>query len=554
MHTPAAALAWELWRRHRKRVLIMIGLVLGFALVYPKLCVLAGFNLSGPNALDQIVTKFEVIRPQEISGERIFRVLCALALACGPAVVMFMTLLYVTWIFTFTALDPKTKDPLTFPVRLFTLPVSTPFLFWWLLLAGQAAVIVCYSSWVYFVPLPRLDIFAAYQNCFGWMTLLALTQGIVWALASWPITRMLVLSAMFFCFSLSPAWPENFESPLLFPLLFILGVMLARAGLQKMRHGQWQGWNWEQTFSKMTVRAELRGPKRFASPAQAQLWFEWRQFARRLCFLVAALTVAPIVIHLLARIGFDRPLQYNTMCFFTGYLVAIVFLVHILSSMSPAKTDLPFLLIRPVTNGEMLMAALKAAAISAVLSWAIVVATLCFMPLLGDFHAVKLEMFPPPPFRTITILGLVLLTWRFVAVNLCFAWSGKRRLTDLPALLFALACIGAISLLVLGQYSAFWVSFWPFVSGLLASLVAVKFLLAFLAFRVSLQRRLLAPSALIGYLLFWILLVSGLLATLLILARPSKELMLQASMAMVLLVPLARIGFCPITLSWNRHS
>jgi hypothetical protein len=32
MHTPAAALAWELWCRHRKRVLIIIGLVLGFAL------------------------------------------------------------------------------------------------------------------------------------------------------------------------------------------------------------------------------------------------------------------------------------------------------------------------------------------------------------------------------------------------------------------------------------------------------------------------------------------------------------------------------------------
>jgi hypothetical protein len=32
-----------------------------------------------------------------------------------------------------------------------------------------------------------LDIFAAYQDCFGWMTLLALTQGIVWALAAWPL-------------------------------------------------------------------------------------------------------------------------------------------------------------------------------------------------------------------------------------------------------------------------------------------------------------------------------------------------------------------------------
>ena len=53
--------------------------------------------------------------------------------------------------FTFTEIDQKAKDPMAFPARLFTLPVSTPFLFWWLLLAGLAAVIVLYASWVYFV-------------------------------------------------------------------------------------------------------------------------------------------------------------------------------------------------------------------------------------------------------------------------------------------------------------------------------------------------------------------------------------------------------------------
>jgi hypothetical protein len=514
----------------------------------------AGFNLNGANALDQIVTKFEITRTQEISVERIVRVLCGVALACGPAVVMFMTLLYVTWMFTFTAVNPKTKDPMTFPARLFTLPISTPFLFWWLLLAGQAAVIVVYSSWVYFVRLPHLDMFAAYQNCFGWMTLVALAQGIVWALVAWPLTRMLILSVVLFCFCLSPARGDIFESPRVLPSLFLLGVVLARAGLQKMRHDQWQGWNWEQTFSKMTARAELRGPKRFASPAQAQFWFEWRQCARRLGFFVAALALVPLVI-LLARAGLGfEPLQGNTMRFFSGYLVAMPLIVHFLYGVSPVKTELHFLMVRPVTDGDMMMAALKAATISAIFSWAVVLATFCALPLLGDFHTVELNIFPSPPFRTITILGLMLLTWRFIAVNLCFAWSGKRRLTELPALLFAVSCMGAISLLVLGQNSAFCDSFLPMVPSLLASLVAVKFLLALLAFRVSLQRRLLAPSSVAGYLLIWILFVAVLIAALVIPVRPPKDLFLQASMAIILLVPLARIGFCPITLSWNRHT
>src|SRR5215472_12245668 len=61
MHTPAAALAWELWRRHRARLMSIIGLILAFALVYPKLCGLAGFNPNSADALDEIARKFAVI-------------------------------------------------------------------------------------------------------------------------------------------------------------------------------------------------------------------------------------------------------------------------------------------------------------------------------------------------------------------------------------------------------------------------------------------------------------------------------------------------------------
>src|SRR5580693_2783248 len=58
MHTPVAALAWELWHKHRTRLISVIGLILAFALVYPKLCAQAGFDPHGSNALDEIVKKF----------------------------------------------------------------------------------------------------------------------------------------------------------------------------------------------------------------------------------------------------------------------------------------------------------------------------------------------------------------------------------------------------------------------------------------------------------------------------------------------------------------
>jgi hypothetical protein len=555
MHTPSAAFAWELWRRHRVRLLAIIGLVLGFALVYPRLCALAGFNINGRDVLDEVARKFELAGGQQISAQRIVLLLCALALACGPALAMFLTLVYVAWMFTFTALNPKTKDPMTFPERVFTLPVSTPFLFWWLFLAGQAAVIALFCSWVHFVRLPHLDIFAAYQNCFGWMTLLVLAQGIVWALAAWPVTRMLILSVAFFCFTFSPARRDIFESPLVLPPLFILGLVLARKGLHKMRHGQWQGWNWEETFSKVIGRSELRGPGRFASPAQAQLWFEWRRFARHLFFYVAALIVAPLLLHLLARIAFGlKPLQDNTMCAFAVYMVAIPLIVHFCSAISPARTDLPFLMLRPVTNGAIMMATLKAAAISTMVSWVVALAALCAMPLLGNFHAVEKSVAIPPEYRVFGVLGLIFLTWRMIAVTLCFVWSGNRRLAEFPAFAMVAAIMGGIVVSWLANNTELWGSFILFVPGLLACLVAVKFVLAFLSLRLSFKKGLLAPSDLVGYLVVWILLVAVLLATLLVLSHPSKELILPASLAIVLLVPLARIGLCPITLAWNRHS
>jgi hypothetical protein len=52
----------------------------------------------------------------------------------------------------------------------------------------------------------------------------------------------------------------------------------------------------------------------------------------------------------------------------------------------------------------------------------------------------------------------------------------------------------------------------------------------------------------------WCLLAAGLLAILFFVARPPVELILSASLGIILLVPLARIGFCPLALARSRHT
>ncbi len=557
MRTPAAALTWELWRRNRLRVMTIVGLVLGFALVYPKLCALAGFDLASPDALDEIGKRFATLRYAGPTPLLIIQALYAMFLACGPSVVMIGTLLYVAWMFTFTEFDPKTKDPMTFRSRLYTLPVSTPFLFWWLFVGGLAAVVVLYASWIHCVRLPHVDIFAVYQNCFGWMTLLVLAQAIVWSLAAWPIVRMLLLSTVFFGFLGSPAQREIFESPLVLPSLFLLGLLVARAGLQKMRHGQWQGWTWRWPFPVMSARAGLLGPKRFASPAQAQLWFEWRRSARRLCFITAALALVPVAIHLLVRlVGNLGPLEDNTIEGFAAYLAGLPLFIYYAYAVSPVRSDEPFLMVRPLTNGEMAMARLKAAAIGTVLSWLAVLAALGALPLLGNFHAVEQSVSVHPACRAALVLALMFLTWRLAAIHLCFEFIGNRWASALPTLMVLAVVLGANALSILEQehFRYSYILFQLIILLFLPILLAVKFLLAFLAFRVSLKRRLLAPSSLVGYLVVWSLLVAAALTTMVILSPHYVEFILANSMLIVLLAPLARIGFCPIALSHTRHT
>jgi hypothetical protein len=556
MHTPSAALVWELWRRHHPRIIAVVGFVLGFALIYPTLCASAGFNPASQDPLDEIA---KMVPEQSRGGPTpllIFKVLLVLFLACGPWLAMFLTLLCVTWMFTFIELDPKTKA-LTFPGRLFTLPVSTPFLSWSLMLSGMAAIVVLHACWTSFVRLPHVEMFETYQSCLGWMTLLALAQGIVWALDGWPNTRMYLLAALFFCFLCSAVQRPIFDSPSVLPTLLLLGMVLARVGMQKMRHGQWRGWTAPVPFLTRNARAELKGPKRFASPAQAQLWFEWRRMSRRMCFCAAGFTFVPAAILLGIRFVEGVPLQEDDLTAFAGCLLGVPLFLHFCFAISSPKTDLPFLMNRPLTNGEIMMPKLKSAAITTAISWGFVLVVFCVMPVLGDFRAVLRDTSVPLAGWLVIVLGLIFLTWRFIPVSLGFVLSGNRRLVQLPGGNIVAIYLGGMTLAVMAQDEALWISFCRLLPALLAALVALKFLLAFLAFRISVKRRLLSRSALVGYLWGWFLLVAGLLLLLSVMVTvspPDQAAILPLALGIVLLVPLARIGFCPIALSWNRHS
>src|ERR1044071_5980141 len=120
MNSPSSALAWEIWQRHRNRLIAIGVAILGFALIYPKICALYGLRLDLPNALDAIPEAEISARLKQghpLIG--IAEILTVLFLLLSPLACMLLSLLYLVWIFTFAETD--VRKGFAVPARLFRL-------------------------------------------------------------------------------------------------------------------------------------------------------------------------------------------------------------------------------------------------------------------------------------------------------------------------------------------------------------------------------------------------------------------------------------------------
>src|SRR6266850_5196051 len=244
MHSPSAALAWEIWRRHGKRLSAIVFLILGFALFYPGLCARIGLNPNSANGVDELAATLGQQMKHGPSVLNILEIIFVLFLLLGPLGCMILSLLYVIWIFTFAQVDAKRGWSV--PARLFTLPVSTTFLASWLLAAGAAAVIAVYVGWTQVVHQSHIEVFDGYRNCLAWLTLLVVSQAMTWALDAFPVARTLLSTACLFGFGWLTGPAHNdfdfFKRNMTAVLLMFLfaGIVFACLGLRKIRQGAWQ--------------------------------------------------------------------------------------------------------------------------------------------------------------------------------------------------------------------------------------------------------------------------------------------------------------------------
>jgi hypothetical protein len=561
MNSPSAALAWEIWHRHRNRLLAIGAVILGFALVYPRLCAFYGLRLDLPNALDAPASQIGERIKQGHPLTAIAEILTVLFLLLGPLACMLLSLLYLIWIFTFAEQDAR--KGFAVPARLFRLPISTGFLVGWLSVVGAATITLVYLGWTRLVHLPRIDIFEGYPNLLIWLTLLLVAQALVWALDGFPVLRLLALSGVifFFGFLAGPSihdhpWLEQNRSNILVALL-ALGGLCSFVGLDQIRHGGWQTWSWPAFLrARWAHGATANNKSAFKSAAQAQFWFEWRRSGQKVVLATCALSgVAFLIMAVVAtRVGI---LSDGDTTGLVIYLLAVPIFLHFVQGVMPERTLPLFLAVRPLTSGEIVMTKLKVAGLSAALSWLVTLGLLGFVPLLGSLSGqldparLMAQFEHLPALLPVILVGVIFLTWRLVAANLCFGIN--HRWLKLWPVLSPYGLLILYGLLVLysgvpGFRRAISTAL-PFVLG---ALVVAKFWLARRVFRVCLRRGWLSRSAFFKYGCVWAALAAWFLVPTLIFMHREAEIV-SIVLGIILLLPLARIGLAVLIVNLSRH-
>lgn len=515
--------------------------------------------------------------------------------------------LFLTFVFcNFTEQDRRGRLD-GFPSRLFTLPVATRTLVAAPLLFSVLAIGAIYAAWA------KLALPAAGRNPPLAWPILYLTTGIicyqstVWTLAGLRAMRMIVLGvggtvlAVGWLFLLPEAerdflpgavgagWPVHTLICAALVLMSLAAWGTAHLAVERQRRGEGRDW-------KEIVRAVLRRdrpgahpdadpsllerlldalPQRRAplrSPAQAQLWFEWRRHGSLL-----PLTTGAVLLLIMAPAPFCSPIGAELTGITLGWILALpLFLAFVLgkgfgkADLWSKEPGLPlFHATRPLSHSDWIGAKIKAATLATASSWSVVLLLTPLWLWLWCDSASLLQQWrtaaseDPNGFSTgsgvILLLILILCTWRFLVGSLYLGLSGK------PWMLHLAACGVFLSLftpllevtpLFRGNAERFLFPP-PWFRWLLLGCFAAKVATAAGLTGYARRQGFVTNRAIVSYLMIWL----GVTALMIILVRQLVPLELIAvgwnkrlfTVLTLFFVPLLRVSYAPIALARSRR-
>jgi hypothetical protein len=548
MSSPILALAWEIWGRGRRSIYIVLGCIAVCALI--NLFLLNNGHFSEASRAD---------------FSSLFWLL------------MTLSFLFLLGIFNYTEFN-STKEWNGFPYRLFALPVPT----WQLVVLPMGMAVlsteIVYFAWIKLVwtqsriPLPEwfAVVLGAYV-CFYQMT--------IWCLAGLKITRIVVLCLggmsggaiaclPFFADKISSPWFSEDRLIAIVIALAFLTFIVAWGTINRQRCGGGQRTGgFKTTLYKLAAVLPQRR-RDFASPAAAQFWFEWR----RTGWVLPACT-AFVIVAIIAPISwFNRDdAQYASYLF--GRVLGVPLLLAFVIGKGFSKCEFwstnlsmrPFMAVRPLSAYEFVVAKMKVAALSVAITAVIILA---FLVLWLSFwantkhlvsHLQVLRFYPHswPVILALVIGSFMVLTWRCLVSGLWTGLSGNR-------IHFAGAAamqVGCASLLLLSR--AIWsdeldqrferfpqliISVTNGIGWCLAAMIVLRFWFAAFCWSKN-------GGCARGYLIVWLAATVCFFISFVI-CRPqfdTERLTHLLLLTALLIFPLTRIGFAPLSLAINRH-
>lgn len=542
MRSPVAALAWEIWRKNRGWIWLIIGMIL-FGRIW-----LTVFRDQFPGVVPTLST---------------------------------LSLLFTLGLNNYTEVNLQRRAA-GFPDRLYTLPVSSFALVAVPTVWAIVSLLLLRFGWTAINGLD-VSLFITVKL----ITFAVLYQGILWVLDGFGVMRIVVLGIVavwLIAFGgLSGGYIPSLENTRLAELLLLtIGsfVLSWRFVAQRRSRAAGGGIQEREVFARRISDRLPRRSKPFASPSAAQFWFEWRRSGRVLPFYVGLLLLVafvPIAIYA------GREAESTMRILAAALAMPILLALPIGKGFSKPDfwskdmTLTSFLAVRPLATHDLVMIKAKVAACSAFISWLLVFVFLSiWIPAganLESLRQLRVQMFAMAgsEYSAAAILALsisawLVLTWRFLIDGLWLGLWGKRMFYAGSAIPYAVfPNVGLIALMLMthsqDKQSVF---AWMFqnrdriVTGALwiaAVALTAKFCLSVLTWRR------VPASTLWQYLPVWI---SGTccLITLALLVwnglRPMlppdvNGLRLLLILIAVSIMPLGRLGLASLTLARNRH-
>src|SRR5262245_36366837 len=568
MRSPVLALTWQVWWRFRWGLAVCAGAWL----------VLAALGWLLPRGWWS---------PAGPGDEPLVPVLLVIAGAFAPVIV------FVVYAFSNAADVQLEAHEMGFPARTFLLPVATPTLVVGPMLQGTVVVTATWVAWSAAVLRPAgLDL-ALWWPALLTAALLAWLQALIW----WPFPlrylRVAVAALVLTLVIMTAFLGLMFEVPEAV-LAGVLGALIpaayafAFAGVVRTRRGDAPQWTWPPRIAQAFLSRLPRRTSSFASPLQAQTWFEWRLRGLGLPFMVSLVLLVWL---LMAWTGaaeqvIDDFVSQGPASAFAAVVAALTApglwlaaaLALPLAMAGVAGSDLggtrfvgqrpmapgchPFLALRPLTDGELVLAKLRMAVRSTLTSWALVLlAAGLWLGLTGKWLMLSTAPFLRA-YGPLEVCGgvaaglavLVLVTWLLLVGGLWIGLTGRPWLIQGSGV--ALIVVG-IGLGLLGwwlwQHPDHLAALSAALPSLGAAAVVLKLVLAGVLWRALWRRRLVRPRTLLLSAAAWATVAATSVILLGRLVPPELASPSALTLGTLLALPLNGFALAPLALEWNRH-